>query len=45
LRSDAELSAQGSFDGDAIFEVVVLVENDLGGTATLEVEYLFFQGG
>lgn len=45
LRSDAELSVQGSFDGDAIFAIVARVRNDLSGTDALEVERPIFQGG
>ena len=35
----------GSFDGDAIFEVVVLVQDLNGNSDTQEIEYLLFLGG
>ncbi|MGD1926621.1 MAG: Ig-like domain-containing protein, partial [Paracoccaceae bacterium] len=35
----------GSFDGDAVYEVEVLVEDSTGQTDTLEIEYLLFIGG
>ncbi|MEM9062531.1 MAG: Ig-like domain-containing protein, partial [Pseudomonadota bacterium] len=35
----------GSFDGDAVYEIVVLVEDSTGLTDTLEIDYLLFIGG
>ncbi|MEM9059383.1 MAG: Ig-like domain-containing protein [Pseudomonadota bacterium] len=35
----------GSFDGDAIYEVIVLVEDQNGFSDTQEIEYLLFLGG
>ena len=35
----------GSFDGDAVYELIVLVEDSTGQTDTLEIDYLLFVGG
>jgi hypothetical protein len=35
----------GSFDGDAVYEIIVLVEDSTGQTDTLEIDYLLFVGG
>ncbi|MEL6998841.1 MAG: Ig-like domain-containing protein [Pseudomonadota bacterium] len=46
ISLDAPLTdPSGSFDGDAIYEVVVLVEDQNGFTDTQEIEYLLFLGG
>ncbi|MEM9058888.1 MAG: cadherin repeat domain-containing protein [Pseudomonadota bacterium] len=45
ITLDPAVDISGSFDGDLIYEVIVLVDNGFGDTATLEIDYLMFVGG